>query len=210
MWISCSKNSGKNAVSKSGKENPKKIQSSDNSHVRQILHTRKRKEKKKEVKGKRKRLNAAQWNDLPPLVNRTDLELQIPHDSDQTCLSCDNNDGNGKGPPKKPPGGNARGAAPSPSPSPPPIQEEAFVALLAETLRKTMNPDRGRRLTVKATEKFNDKFTKFRGWWKVMQRYLRIYVYHIPDDTTRIDVVSTYLDNDVLLRHEARERLLEQ
>ena len=73
-----------------------------------------------------------------------------------------------------------------------------------------MNPDTGRRLQVKAPETFNSEFTKFRGWWKAIQRYLRIYASHIPDDTTRIDVVSTYLKDDALLWHEARERLLEQ
>ena len=40
-----------------------------------------------------------------------------------------------------------------------------------------------------------------------MQRYLRIYASHIPDDTTRIDVVSTYFKDDALLWYEARECL---
>ena len=42
-----------------------------------------------------------------------------------------------------------------------------------------------------------------------MQRYLRIYASHIPDDTTRIDVVSTYFKDDALLWYEAREYLLD-
>ena len=42
-----------------------------------------------------------------------------------------------------------------------------------------------------------------------MQRYLRIYASHIPDDTTQIDVVSTYFKDDALLWYEAREPLLD-
>ena len=38
---------------------------------------------------------------------------------------------------------------------------------------------------------------------------MRIYASHIPDDTTRIDVVSTYFKDDALLWYEARERLLD-
>ena len=142
----------------------------------------KEKEKEKE-KGKRKRLTAAQLNDLPPLVDGSDPDLQTPHDSDPSSSSS-NDDGNGKGLPKTPPGGSGRGAVPSPPPPPPPTQEETFAVLLAQTLRKTMNPDTGRRLPVKAPETFNGEFTKFRGWWKAMQSYLRIYASHIPDDTT--------------------------
>ena len=155
-------------------------------------------------------MTAAQLNDLPLLVDGTDLKLQTPHDSDPTSSSSNNDDGNGKGPPKKPPGGTGRGAASSPPPPPPPTQEEAFAAHLAQTLKKTITPDTGRRLPVKAPETFDGEFTKFRGWWKVMQRFLRIYASHIPDDTTRIDVVSTYLKNDAPLWHEARGCLLEQ
>ena len=42
-----------------------------------------------------------------------------------------------------------------------------------------------------------------------MKRYLPIYASHIPDETTRIDVMSTYLKEDAVLWYEARERLLD-
>ena len=42
-----------------------------------------------------------------------------------------------------------------------------------------------------------------------MQRFQRIYASHIPDDTTQIDVVSTYFKDDALLWYEAREHLLD-
>ena len=75
-------------------------------------------EKKEQEKGKRKRLTTAQLNDIPPLTDGTDLEFQTHHDLDPTSSSSV--DVNGKGPPKKPAGGNERGTAPSPSQPPPP------------------------------------------------------------------------------------------
>ena len=56
---------------------------------------------------------------------------------------------------------------------------------------------------------FNGEFTKFRGWWEPIQGYLRIYASHIPDDITRIDVVSTYFKDNALLWYEARECFLD-
>ena len=210
MRASSTRNSGKDTSSKPRKKNPKKSQSCHNHLIRQILNNTGKRKRKGKKRKERKRVTAAQLNDLHPLADGTDENLQTPHDSEPTSSSSDNSDEKGKGPPKEPPRGNGRGAAPSPTPPLPPIQEEAFAALLAQTLRKTMTQDTGRRLPVKAPQTFNSEFTKFRGWWKAMQRYLRIYASHIPDDTTRINVVSTYLKDDALLWHEARERLLEQ
>ena len=173
-----------------------------------------KKKKKKNDKGKQ-RMEAANFFEIPPLSDQEDEDLHTqtsdkPSDDDDDN-DDDNNDAGGGG-------GCGCGGGPKngkehlPTPTPPLTDHEVFAALLAQILKKvipTQKQDTGRRLPVKAPETFNSEFVKFRGWWKSITRYLRIYASHIPGDTTRIDVVSTYFKDNALLGYEARERLLD-
>ena len=187
--------------------------------------------KKKKQKTKKKAKAADFFEIPPPLLDQEDEDL-LTQTSDEPSDSNNTNhednggggggggrgegggggSGSGSGGGSGGDGGPKKGKEPSPPPPPPPMNNEVFAVLLAQTLKKvisTQKQDTGRRLSVKAPETFNGEFVKFRGWWKSMQRYLRIYVSHIPDDTTQIDVVSTYFKDDTLLWYEARERLLD-
>ena len=162
-------------------------------------------------------MEAADFFEIPPLSDQEDEDLLTqasdkPTDNDDDDDNDDDGAGGGGGGGGGGSSGPKKGKEPSPPPPPPPTDHEVFAALLAQTLKKvipTQKQDTGRRLPVKALETFNSEFVKFREWWKLMQRYLRIYASHIPDDTTQIDVVSTYFKDDALLWYESREHLLD-
>ena len=182
---------------------------------------KKKKQTKKKVKA------ADVFKIPPPLQDQEDEDLltQTSDDSDDTddegddtggggvgCGGGGGGRGEGGGGSGGGGGGPKKGKEPSPPPPPPATDHEVFATLLAQTLKKvipTPKQDTGRRLPVKAPETFNGEFVKFQGWWKSMERYLRIYASHIPDDVTRIDVVSTFFKDDALLLYEVRERLLD-
>ena len=208
-----------------GKKNHPTSTSSHGNNIGQLGQWKKEKQKTK------KKAKATDFFEIPPpLQDQEDKDL-LTQTSDEPSDSDDTDDedagsgggssggggrggggggdgggcGSGDGGPKK-------GKEPSPPPPPPPMDHEVFAALLVQILKKVIpmqKQDTGRRLPVKAPETFNGEFVKFRGWWKSMQRYLRIYASHIPDDTTRINVVSTYFKDDDLLWYKARERLLD-